>query len=63
MQDFYILILYPATLPNSLMNFSGFLLVPLGFSIFIFCGVCCNFFFISNFIDLGLLLFFLDEFN
>ena len=55
--------LYPATLPNSLMNFSGFLLVPLGFSIFIFCGVCCNFFFISNFIDLGLLLFFLDEFN
>ena len=55
--------LYPATLPNSLMNFSGFLLVPLGFSIFIFCGVCCNFVFMSNFIDLGLLLFFLDEFN
>ena len=33
-KDFYTLILYPATLPNSLMNFSGFLLVLLGFSMY-----------------------------
>ena len=30
-RDFHVLIYYPATLPNSLMSFSSFLVVPLGF--------------------------------
>ena len=31
-RDFYALILYPATLPNSLINSGSFLVAPLGFS-------------------------------
>ena len=30
--NFYVLILYPATLPNSLMNYNSFLVASLGFS-------------------------------
>ena len=32
--DFSIIILYPPTLPNSLMNSSSFLIEPLGFSMY-----------------------------
>ena len=46
--DFCILILYPATLPNSLMNSSSFLMASLGFSIYSIMTATKFYFFLSN---------------